>query len=462
MSKKMIVLGGGPGGYVTAIRAAQLGAEVHIIENENFGGTCLNVGCIPTKALLHSAELYEEMLHANSAGIQAENVTVQWDKVLANKQAIVNKLVNGVGGLLRANKVTIHRGFGVLQDSHTVVVNGSEKVKGDIIIVATGSRPSVIPFPGHDLPGVINSTDALSLSAPPKSMLIVGGGVIGVEFASLFATFGCKVTVVELLPEILPMVDGEIAAELKKELSAKGVVFHTDTKLLSVAQKGDMLSASLDCKGAATTVEAQYVLVAVGRSPATQGIGLEHVGIATQRGKIPVDKNFATSQPNIYAIGDCNGILMLAHAASAQGIAAVEHALGHESAYYPNTIPSCIYTNPEIAWVGLTQEQAKQQGYDVQVGSFNLSGNGKTLIANGGKGIMKFVTDKKYGQVLGVQMYGPRVTDIISEAALAIRLEATVEEIISTIHPHPTISEGVAEAALAVNSIAIHWPPKQK
>lgn len=460
--KKIAIIGAGPGGYVAAIRAAQLGAKVDLIEAEAVGGTCLNVGCIPTKALLHTAELYREISEGKSMGIETDKLTVNWPKVMSQKSGVVKRLVGGVEGLLKANGVTVHRGYATLVSPRQIALCGGRKIEADTIIVAVGSEPVTIPFPGHDLPGVIDSTGALSLPEQPASVVIMGGGVIGVEFAALYRAFGAEVTIVEMLPEILPSLDAELAAMLRQELTRQGVKILTGAKLTGVKQDGKLLMAEIAAGNSQQMVKAEYVLVAVGRKPRTGGMGLEKLGVNLDRGRIKVDKNFMTNIPGIYAIGDCNGQMMLAHAASAQGVAAVEHAMGHKNAYYGDIIPACVYTHPEAAGVGLTEEQAIAKGIQYQVGRFPLAGNGKTLIECGGTGLVKILCGKKYGEIIGVHIFGPRATDLIAEAALAIRLEATVDELISTIHAHPTVSEAMAEAALAVNGISIHWPPQAK
>lgn len=461
MTKRIMIIGGGPGGYVAAIRAAQLGAEVHVAEGEYFGGTCLNVGCIPTKAMIHVAETYQAVLHGKSIGLTVENPKVDWPGVLKYKQTIVNRLVKGVEGLLKANGVTVHRGHAVVKDAQTVEINGTA-VTADNIILAMGSEPAQIKFPGYDLPGVIDSTAALSLKKVPKSMVILGGGVIGVEFAAMYSAFGCKVTIVEMQPQILPGIDGDIAAQVRGEISKNGVTILTEAKLIEVQQSQDQLAAVVEVNGQLQELKSEFVLVAVGRRPRTGGMGLENVGVQLERGRVVVDKNFVTTVPNIYAIGDCSSTIMLAHVASAQGIAAVEHALGHQAAYYGHIIPGCIYTHPEVGCVGLTEEQARTQGIAYKVGTFQLAGNGKALIESEGTGLIKIIAGAKHGEILGVHIFGPRATDLITEAALAMRLEATVDELISTIHAHPTVGEAMAEAALAVDNIAIHWPPVGK
>ena len=461
MTQRIMIVGGGPGGYVAAIRASQLGAHVELAESEHFGGACLNVGCIPTKALLHVAELYQAMLHGNAVGLKADDVRVDWPSVLKYKDKVAARLVKGVEGLLKANGVTVHRGHAIMRDARTVEINGAP-IESDTILLALGSEPAKLMFPGADLPGVIDSTAALSLTKLPTSMVILGGGVIGVEFAAMFSAFGCKVTIIEILPQILPGVDGEIAKEVRKEISRKGVTVLTETRLTEVKERGMQLWVTAVMGGQLQEMATDTVLVAVGRRPRTRGMGLEKAGIHMDRGRITVDKNFLTNIPHVYAIGDCSSAIMLAHVSSAQGMSAVEHALGHEPAYFGNIIPACIYTSPEIASVGLTEEQARAQGIAYKAGVFQLAGNGKAIIESEGKGMIKVIAGAVYGEILGVHIFAPRATDIITEAALAMRLEATVDELISTIHAHPTVGEALVEAALAVDGNAIHWPPGEK
>ena len=461
MSKKVVVVGGGPGGYVAAIRAAQLGAEVQLVENTYIGGTCLNVGCIPTKALLHTAQGYQNALD-RSGGLLAENVRVNWAAMMEHKGVVVRRLVQGTAGLLRSNGVKVYNGTAVLSSTHSVQVDGKETLEADVIVLATGSEPAKIPFPGANLEGVIDSTGALSLSQCPKSILILGGGVIGVEFAYLYRSLGAEVTVVEMLPEILPHIDSEISEILRKELEHQGVKVMTGTKMLSAEKNGENLSVKVSTDGKEKTLDCEKLLVAVGRRPKTANLGLESVGVATERGAIVTDEHFQTNINGIYAIGDCNAKTMLAHAASAQGVAAIEYALTGRGYYNGNVIPSCIYTQPEVGCVGMTETQAKAGGFSCQVGRFSLSGNGKSLIEGGESGLVKIVADINTHQILGAHMIGPRVTEIVGELALAINCELTVEDVLDTIHAHPTITEAVHEAAHAVFGNAIHWPPKKK
>lgn len=465
MAKKVVVIGGGPGGYVAAIRAAQLGAEVHLIEKENLGGTCLNIGCIPTKALLHTAELFSAVRSGERIGLKGDSVTVDWTALMNRKQSVVRRLVGGVGGLLKANGVTVHKGTGEITGPGRVFVHGGneETLAADAIILSTGSVPVRLNFPGADLPGVIDSTGALSLAKLPASMILIGGGVIGVEFAALFASLGSKVTVVELLPEILPGIDAEIAALLKQTWQKQGVSFLNGAKLESVRAVEGGLSAKVLVGNETREIGGETVLVAVGRRAYTEGSGIEQAGVKTERGKIVVDADYRTNIPGIYAIGDCNGITMLAHAASHQGIAAAEHIMGHRpDGHGQSVVPACVYTSPEVAVVGITEEKAKEQGIEYKKGVFPLAGNGKAMIEEGESGFIKILAGAQYGEILGVHMVGPRVTEMIGEATLAMRLEATVDELVTTIHAHPTVSEAFGEAALAVSGQAIHWPPGMK
>ncbi|MHC1762641.1 MAG: dihydrolipoyl dehydrogenase [Negativicutes bacterium] len=462
MAKKIVVIGGGPGGYVAAIRAAQLGAETYLVEKENLGGTCLNVGCIPTKALLHTAELYHAVRHGERIGLKGESVTLDWQVLMNRKQSVVRRLVGGVGGLLKANGVTVHKGTGELTGAGSVKVHGDkeEVLTADSVIISTGSIPIKLNFPGADLPGVIDSTGALSLPKPPESMVIIGGGVIGIEFAALYSALDSKVTVVELLPEILPGIDSEVVVALKQSLSKEGVVFMNGAKLDSVGQTAGGLAAKVLVGADTKEIVAEVVLVAVGRRAYTDGAGLEAAGVKLERVKVVVDANFETNVPGVYAIGDCNGITMLAHAASHQGIAAVEHALGvGTDGHGQPIVPACIYTNPEVAAVGITEDKAKELGIAYKKGVFPLAGNGKAMIDEGESGFIKILAGAQYGEIIGVHMVGPRVTEMIGEATLAMRLEATVDELVTTIHAHPTVAEAIGEAALVVSGHAIHWPP---
>lgn len=459
------VIGGGPGGYVAAIRAAQLGGEVTLIEKNKLGGTCLNVGCIPTKAILHSAELLSEVEEMAGFGIAAEVKKVDWGKVQGKKNAITNQLVSGVTGLMKANKIKVVEGTASFASKDTLMVekkDGSrENLSFDKIIIAAGSVPAVPPIPGvKENENCVDSTGALSFESIPKTLLVIGGGVIGIELATAYSKFGTKVTVVEAMPKLLPMMDGELTAQLRKMMEAKGIQIMTEAKVQSVEPSTVGAKVNVEAGGAVQSFEAEKVLVAVGRRTDTAALNLDAVGIENDRGRIAVNDKMETNIPNVYAIGDCLGKVMLAHVASAQGEIAAENALGEEVCYNEKTNPSCVYTDPEFAGVGLTEEKAKELGVDYQVGRFPLMANGKSLIMNGGTGMVKFIIGKEYKEVLGVHILGPRATDLIGECALAVGMEATVEDVIATIHAHPTVTEALREAALAAEKRAVHIPNK--
>ncbi|HHV46841.1 MAG TPA: dihydrolipoyl dehydrogenase [Tissierellia bacterium] len=463
--KDVIVIGGGPGGYVAAIRAAQLGAQVTLVEKEYLGGTCLNVGCIPTKVLLHTAELYEEMLNSNIFGIKIDgNVSVDWSSLQKRKEEITSQLVNGVTGLLRLNNIEVVKGQASFKDKNTIDVKVEDgsiiTLKAKNFIIATGSKPFTPPIEGIDFKGVVDSTEALAFKEIPKELVIIGGGVIGIEFATLFNSFGTKVTVLEMLPYILPPIDREISEIVKMKLSMEGINIHTSAQVTSIENNNGKLEVVAKVGNDELRVAGDKVLVSVGRRALTEGLNLDLVGIKTNKKGIEVNKRLETNIKGIYAIGDVTGINMLAHVASEQGIVAAENIMGINKEMNYKAIPACIYTKPEIASVGITEEEAKKSGIEYKVGKFMLSNNGKALIANEIEGTMvKIIADTKYGEILGMHIYGPRATDLIIEGALALRLEATVDEIVTTIHPHPTVSESIKEAALSVNNIAIHSAP---
>ena len=462
--KTIIVVGGGPGGYVAAIRAAQLGAKVTLVEREHIGGTCLNIGCIPTKCLLHSAELVSEIKDQGAdIGVKVSGVEVDFPQVIAHKNAISKQLTQGVAGLLKQNKVTRVDGEATFTGPKKLSVKKSdgsvEEMTADAIIVATGSVNSQPPIPGlKENPNCIDSTGALSLEKLPKSMVVIGGGVIGLELACAYAAFGTKITVVEALDHMLPMLDGDLTAIGVKHMKKMGMEFNLECPVQAVEESP--VGAKVVCKnkdGETVSFEAEKVLVAIGRKANTASLNLEAAGLANDRGRIIVNDKMETNVPGVYAIGDCvMGYAQLAHTASAMGEVAAENICGMEAHYDEKTNPTCVYMEPEAASVGLTEEQCKAKGIDYKVGKFPLVANGKSLIINGGEGLVKIIADAKYEEVLGMHIIGPRATDLIAEGALALRLEATVDEIISTIHSHPTVSESVRECALNVQKRAIH------
>ena len=467
MAQKVVVIGAGPGGYVAAIRLAQLGAEVILIEKDKLGGTCLNVGCIPTKVLLHCAEVVTNLGEAQELGVKVDSSSINWDKVQEKRKKISSQLVMGVGSLVKANKIKLIEGSASFVDKHTLNIvkkdKTEEKLTFDKLIIASGSVPAIPPIPGvKECPACIDSTAALELDKVPKSMLVIGGGVIGIEMATAYSAFGTKVTIVEALPKILPLMDTELSKMLKKSLQEKNIEILTGTKVLSVETTALGAKVNVETEQGNKSFEAEKVLVAVGRRTYTESLDLAAAGIANDRGRITVNDKMQTNVEGIYAIGDCLGKVMLAHVASAQGEVAAENIMGANKQFNGATSPSCVYTDPEFAGVGLTEEQAKEQNKDYEVGRFPLAANGKALIANGGQGVVKVIKGKEYNEILGVHILGPRATDLIAEAALMIGMEATAEDVIETIHAHPTLTEAVREAVLASEGIAIHIPNKKK
>ncbi len=466
MSEKtrIAVIGGGPGGYVAAIRAAQLGADVTLIERGKLGGTCLNVGCIPTKALLHTAELYEETKKGAACGVMAE-VRLDFTKAQAHKDSIVKKLVSGIGGLMAANKIKVIEGEASFTAANKLAVrksSGEEALTFDKIIIATGSVPMMPPIPGIEAKQCIDSTGALALTEVPKTLVIVGGGVIGMEMASLYNALGAKVSVIEMMGEILPTMDSELARIARTDLAARDIAIHTNAKVLSIKDSGrEALVRVKMPNGSEQDFAGEKVLISVGRKNCNESLKLDKIGVTQERGWIKADEKMQTNVKGVYAIGDCNGQILLAHVASVQGEIAAENAMGHHAVFDAASNPACVYTSPEFAGVGLTEEQAKERKLDYVVGKFPLAANGRSLIMDGAGGMIKVIAEKRHKEILGVHIVGPRATDLIAEAALAIGLEATLDEVISVIHAHPTVAEAVREAALAVENRAIHIPNKR-
>ena len=462
--KSVIVIGGGPGGYVAAIRAAQLGADVTVIEKQYLGGTCLNVGCIPTKCLLHSAELVEQIrTQGKDIGVEVEGVKVNFPQVIAHKNAISKQLTSGVAGLLQLNKVKKVDGTakftGEKQLEVTKPDGSKESMTADAIIVATGSVNAQPPIPGlKENPNCIDSTGALSLEKLPQTMVVIGGGVIGLELACAYAAFGTKITVVEAMDHMLPMLDGDLTKIGVAHMKKMGMDFHLECPVQSV--ESSPVGAKVVCKdksGKTVSFEAEKVLVAIGRKANTAGLDLAAGKIDNDKGRILVNDKMETNVPGVYAIGDCVfGHAQLAHTASAMGEVASENICGLEAHYCEKTNPTCVYMEPEAASVGLTEEQCKAQGIAYKVGKFPMSANGKALILNGGEGLVKIIAGAEYGEILGMHIIGPRATDLIAEGALAIEGEMTLDEIIDTIHSHPTVTETMREAALNAEKRAIH------
>jgi dihydrolipoamide dehydrogenase len=466
---KTVVLGGGPGGYVCAIRLARLGVEVTLVEAAEPGGVCLNAGCIPTKALLHVAEVYRISKKSADYGIVNENPSINWTGALAYKNRVIRKLVTGVTGLVKANNIELVKGFGVFSGKNEITVTGEEGTKAiafDSAVIAVGSEPALPPVPGIALEGVITSTEALALPGLPESLAIIGGGVIGCEFAGLYASLGVKVTVIEALPDILAALDRDLIKVCKRSLGALGVQLYTGAEVKQITGTGNKLSAAFNIKtetgDVSHNIEAEKVLVATGRIPKTGSIGLENIGLKTERGFIPVDKTtMRTAQKHIYAIGDCINTPQLAHAASAEGETAAAAIMGRDAGIYLDVMPSCVYLSPELASVGITEDQALERGIEYSAGVFPMMANGRASTLDEKLGLAKIIAEKKSGKVLGVHLACPNATEIISQAALAIRLNATAGQLAATISAHPTVHEALREAALDLSGEAVHLPPRK-
>ena len=457
----VLVVGGGPGGYVAAIRAAQLGAKVTLIEKDKVGGTCLNRGCMPTKAMLHTSEIYEAATHSADIGIIGADVRVDWEKVQGFRASVVEKLTSGVKALCKANKVKLVMGEAKFTGPKTVSV-GSENFTAEKVILAAGSHPIIPGIPGvKESKAVIDSTACLELDHIPESLLIIGGGVIGLELGSVYLRYGAKVTVIEMMPKLLPGMDGELTALLQAKLAGQGMEIYTESAVQKVEDTKTGAKITVKCPDGEKVFCAEKVLLAVGRGPETDGIGLENTGVKVEKGFVQTNEKMETCVPGFYAIGDCTGKLMLAHGAMAMGEVAAENAMGGDRVFNPDESPSCAYVGPEFAGVGYTEEKAKALGIAYKVGKFPTSGNGRSLVAGHTDGMIKILAGEKYGEILGVHILAPSATELIEEAALAIKLEATLEEFTQTIHCHPTVAEAVRECALAADKKAIHIPNRK-
>ena len=457
----VLVVGGGPGGYVAAIRAAQLGAKVTLIEKDKVGGTCLNRGCMPTKAMLHTSEIYDEAKNSADIGISCPEVLVDWEKVQGFRASVVEKLTSGVKALCKANKVKLVMGEAVFTGPKTVQV-GADSYSADKVIIAAGSYPFIPGIPGvKESKACIDSTACLEMDHIPESLLVIGGGVIGLELGSVYLRYGTKVTVVEMMPKLLPGMDGELTALLQAKLSGQGMEIYTDSAVQKVEDTKKGAKITVKCPDGEKVFEAEKVLVATGRAPATAGLGLEKCGVKVEKGFIQTNEKLETCVPGVYAIGDCTCSLMLAHGAMAMGEVAAENAMGGERCFSANECPICAYVGPEFAGVGYTEEKAKELGIAYKVGKFPTSGNGRSLVAGHTDGMIKILAGEKYGEILGVHILAPSATELIEEAALAIKLEATLDEFTQTVHCHPTVAEAVRECALAADKKAIHIPNRK-
>jgi len=449
-------VGGGPGGYVGAIRARQLGLRVALVEQEHLGGVCLNWGCIPTKSLLHTAEVLRRVQEAGRYGIETGPVSADFGKAIDLSRQAAQRLAKGVSFLMRKNGVHVVEGRGRLAGPDRVVVEPSgEELVADKILLATGGRPRSLP--GVELDGelVLSSRHALSRRELPGRVVIVGGGAIGVEFASIYRTYGAQVTVLEMLPHLLPNEEPELAQALERAFQRQGIQVRTGVRVAGLARHGGQVHLTLE--GEAEPLEADMVLMAVGTQPNSENLGLEELGIETDRGFVKVNEHMETTRPGIYAVGDLVGPPMLAHVASEEAVVAVEHMAGRPvPRLQPERMPRATYCEPQVASVGLTEAQARERGYEVVTGVFPLQANGKAVALQETGGLVKVVGERRYGQVLGVHLVGPQVTEILAEAGLAVNMETTLEELGGTVHAHPTIAEAVREAALAALGRAIH------
>ena len=454
----VVVIGGGPAGYVAAIRAAQVGGKVAVVEKSELGGTCLNRGCIPTKTFLKNAEIIEGIEMSSKRGIILENekFTVDMPKVVSLKNEIVKTLTNGVQGLLKSNNIKIFKGVGKINKDKDVVINGEKVLRTNKIILAGGSKVGSINIPGIESKRVLTSDDILDLKELPKSLAVIGGGVVGVELGQAYLSFGSEVTVIEMMDRIVPGVDREASETLRKALEKKGMKILTSSKIKEIIDEGDKLRIKLEDK---EDVVAEKALLSIGRVPDLEAVG--ELDLEMERGKIKVDKYMETSVKGVYAPGDINGIKMLAHAAFRMGEVAAENAiLGNHREIKLETTPSAIYTIPEVGMVGLTEEEAKEK-YDINIGKFAFVGNGRALASGDTTGFVKVIADKKYGEILGVHIVGQSAAEIINEASSLMAMEITVDEVIKTIHGHPTFSEALFEACADVLGEAIHLPKKK-
>ena len=457
MSKyDIIVLGSGPGGYVTAIRASQLGFKTAVIEKESLGGVCLNWGCIPTKALLKSAQVFEYLKHAEDYGLSVKEADYDFGAVVKRSRDVANGMSKGVQFLMKKNKIDVISGYGTLKPGKKVDVDGKE-YSADHIIIATGARSRELPSLKQDGKKVIGYREAMSLKEQPKKMIVVGSGAIGVEFAYFYNSLGTDVTIVEFLPNVVPVEDEEVSKQLEKSFKKSGIKIMTSSEVTKVDTSGDGVVATVKTAKGEETLEADIILSAVGIKSNIENIGLEDVGIAVDKDKIMVNNYYQTNIPGYYAIGDVTPGQALAHVASAEGILCVEKIAGqHVEALDYGNIPGCTYATPEIASVGMTEKQARDKGYDIKVGKFPLSASGKATANGDTDGFVKVIFDAKYGEWLGCHMIGAGVTDMIAEAVVARKLETTGHEVLKSIHPHPTISEAVMEAVAAAYGEVIH------
>lgn len=462
MNYDVLIIGSGPGGYVAAIRAAQLGLKVGVVEKENLGGICLNWGCIPTKSLLKSAQAYEYAIHAADYGVAISGeVKADFEAMVKRSRGVAEGMSKGIQFLFKKNKIEAISGFGKLVAKNKVEVTAEDGKKSEVtakhIILATGARSRQLPNLPLDGKKIFGYRTAMTLPSQPKSMVVVGSGAIGSEFAYFYQSIGTQVTLVEFLPNVVPLEDEEVSKQLERSFKKSGMKVMTSSTVESVDTTGDLCKVTIKTKKGTEQIEAEAVLSAVGITPNTEGIGLEELGVVTENGRIKVDEYYRTSVDGVYAIGDIIATPALAHVASAEGITCVEKIAGlnPDPVDYSN-IPGCTYTNPEVSSVGLTEANAREAGYEVKVGKFPFSASGKASAAGQKEGFVKLVFDAKYGELLGAHMIGGNVTEMIAELVVAKKLEITGHELIKAIHPHPTMSEAIMEAAAAAYGEVIH------
>ncbi len=456
----VVIIGGGPGGYVSAIKAAHLGLKAVLIEKDKLGGVCLNWGCIPTKALVSTAELLNHLQRAGEFGIQVKDYSIDFPAIMKRKDLITQRLSSGVGQLMKANRVRVVRGEGQIVEPGKVEVTDTagekEMIETKNIIIATGSKVMRLPIPGIDSEGVITSDEALSLSELPSRMLIIGGGVVGIEFAGIFKALGVEVTVVEMLPRILLLIDEEIAFRLTQLLKRKGIEILTDSKVKEIKKNHQNLEVLISTSDGEKKLETEKVLLAAGRIPELGNIDVQRLGIELDGKAIKVDEKMRTNIPGIYAVGDVVGRIMLAHVASREGIVAVENISGKETLMDYKVVPNCVFSMPEVASVGLTEEEARKENNNIKVSKFPFMANGKALGMGETEGMVKIIADADTSELLGFHILGVHASDLIAEGTLALSMEATAFEIINTIHAHPTLAEAIAEAAEGIVGKPIH------
>ncbi len=457
--ERVIVIGGGVGGYPAALRAARLGAEVTLIERERIGGVCLNKGCIPTKVFLHTASICREIKRASLFGVNTEKLEVDFNRLIDRKKAIVDRLTGGVASLLRNKNIKVIKGTASFTDSKSIrIMETGEAVSGDKFILATGSVPAKLSIDGSENVPLLTSDDLLSIESLPQSLVIIGGGYIGVELGQFFSRMGVKVSIVEMLNRIIPTEDEEVSQALEGFLSKEGIAIFTQAKVEKIKKEDKNKKVIFSVPAGKKEIVASEVAQTVGRRPRYLEVNIEKIGLKTDMGRITVDDRMQTSLPHIYAVGDVVGGIMLAHVAMAEGECAARNALGYRSSISYRAVPRCIYTSPEVACVGLSEKEAIREKGEVQVSRFPFHAVGKAALTEETEGMIKIVAGKKYGEILGVHIIGPHATELIAEAVLAIEMEVTVDELAHVIHAHPTLSEGVGEAAMLLSGGALHLP----